>query len=217
MHSRVRIVSPSYKCIFPFLLHTAQVVHINPLRCATSTPTAPNPLPCATSKDPNRPKPRPKTLAVAAMSELDLEAGVAAAPTKAAAKLEGDLNAKANLNAKATALTPCPTKVDEGTPSQQWDFVRKLYAIILVQHCLGGSLVAVTCFVPGIPLFFTSSPSVATYFTLVAIALAPFIGSSQLARITAPTYYFFISLNSGVISLIVQRYDQCSSTGRSNR
>jgi len=43
------------------------------------------------------------------------------------------------------------------------------------------SIVAVTCFVPAVPRFFTSGPHVAAaYFALVVIVVAPFVGAPPL-------------------------------------
>ena len=107
------------------------------------------------------------------MSEVepDLEAGVATASAKAAVKLKADPKATATA-----AVTPPPQYVEEGTPRQQWAFVRKVYAVVLLQYWLAGAIVAVTCFVPAVPRFF-KSPHVAVYFAIVA----PFVGAPLLS------------------------------------
>ncbi|CAL5087577.1 unnamed protein product [Urochloa decumbens] len=102
------------------------------------------------------------------MSEVepDLEAGVAAA----SAKLEADPKAAAT----AAAVTPPPQNVEEETPRLQWEFVRKVYAVILLQYWLAGGILAVICFVPAVPRFFTS-PHVAVYIAFIAVLVAPLI------------------------------------------
>jgi len=106
--------------------------------------------------------------------EPDLEAGVATASAKAAVKLKADPKATATA-----AVTPPPQYVEEGTPRQQWAFVRNVYAVILLQYWLAGGIVAITYFVPAVPRFF-KSPHVAVYFAIVAI-VAPFVGAPLLS------------------------------------
>ena len=103
--------------------------------------------------------------------EPDLEAGVATASAKAAVKPEADPKPAATA-----AVTPPPQNVEEGTPRQQWAFVRKVYAVVLLQYWLAGAIVAVTCFVPAVPRFFKSR-HVAAYFALTGIVVVPFIGA----------------------------------------
>ena len=107
------------------------------------------------------------------MSEIepDLEAGVATASAKAAVKLEA-----APKPAATAAVTPPPQIVEDGTPRQQWAFVRKVSAVVLLQYWLAGAIVAVTCFVPAVPRFFKSR-HVAAYFALTGIVVVPFIGA----------------------------------------
>ena len=111
------------------------------------------------------------------MSEIepDLEAGVATASAKAAVKLKADPKAAATA-----AVTLPPQIVEDGTPRQQWAFVRKVYAVIFLQYWLAGGIVAVTCYVPAVPRFF-KSPHVAVYFAFIAIVVAPFIGAPLLS------------------------------------
>lgn len=88
-------------------------------------------------------------------------------------KLEADPKAAATAEAK-TAVTPPPQNLEQGTPRLQWEFVRKVYAVIFLQYRLAGGVVAVTCFVPAVPRFFTS-PHVAVDIAFIAIVVAPFI------------------------------------------
>jgi len=154
------------------------------------------------------------------MSEVepDFKASVAATSTKAAAKLEVHFITASPPRPIRQPPPPWPPmKVDGGTPRQQWDFVRKVYATVLLQYCLAGSVVAVTCFVPAVPRFFTSGPHVAAaYFALVVIVVAPFVGAPPLTFLAlkfrsspvalSSLLFFSCPVNLGVLMLIVQRY-----------
>jgi len=59
------------------------------------------------------------------------------------------------------------------------------------------SIVAVTCFVPAVPRFFTSGPHVAAaYFALVVIVVAPFVGAPPLTFLSTN---FSCPVNLGVL------------------
>jgi hypothetical protein len=74
--------------------------------------------------------------------------------------------------------------------------LRNRFAAVL--YCLAGGGVAVTCFVPAIPRFFTSGPHVAAaYFALVVIVVAPFIGAPPLTAFLSTK--FSCPVNLGVL------------------